>query len=31
MKPWKISLVLVFLALAFLLVGTIDYRALGLP
>ena len=31
MKAWKIALVLFAIAIAFLIVGTIDYRALGLP
>jgi len=31
MKRWQIALILVAIAAAFLIVGTIDYNALGLP
>ena len=31
MRRWQIALVLLALLAAFLLVGTIDYNALGLP
>jgi hypothetical protein len=31
MRRWQIALVLLALLIAFLVVGTIDYNALGLP
>jgi len=31
MRRWQIALVLAVLLIAFLVVGTIDYNALGLP
>jgi len=31
MKWWKVGLVLILILIAFLVVGTIDYNALGLP
>lgn len=31
MKRWKIALILLVIAVGFLIAGTIDYRALGLP
>lgn len=31
MKRWQIALVLILLFVAFCIVGTVDYNALGLP